>query len=334
MLLPWVLVPQQNRFILERFGRFAKVLKPGINLKIPIIDMVSYKYSLKEEVINVDNQNAITKDNVKLKIDGVLYYKFTDPYKASYHVKHPIKALSLLAQTSMRSEIGIIELDRTFEEREALNKNIKQTVSAASEVWGIKCMRYEIRDIQPPEQIKRSMELQAESERIKRSKILKSEGERQAIINIAEGDKLAAILTAEGDANKTLQEARSIIAALTSISKSIKLDDSMISLKLKLTERYLEAMNHIMTESKIVVLPPSSQSNDITSQIATGLELYKDIVNNPNAGAAAQALTGSADTYQEIMQKLDRANERKREINQSREENASKYEFLDDKILY
>ena len=334
MLLPWVLVPQQNRFILERFGRFAKVLKPGINLKIPIIDMVSYKYSLKEEVININNQNAITKDNVKLKIDGVLYYKFTDPYKASYHVKHPIKALSLLAQTSMRSEIGIIELDRTFEEREALNKNIKQTVSAASEVWGIKCMRYEIKDIQPPEQIRRSMELQAESERIKRSKILKSEGERQAIINIAEGDKLAAILTAEGDANKTLQEARSIIAALTSISKSIKLDDSMISLKLKLTERYLEAMNHIMTESKIVVLPPSAQSNDLTSQIATGLELYKDIVNNPNTGAAAQALTGSADTYQEIMQKLDRAKERKREINQSREENASKYEFLDDKILY
>jgi len=333
MLLPWVLVPQQNRYVLERFGRFAKILEPGINLKIPIIDMIAYKHNLKEQVINVDNQNAITKDNVKLKIDGVLYYKFFDPYKASYNVKNPITALSLLAQTSMRSEIGLIELDRTFEEREALNHKIRQTVSHASEMWGIECMRYEIKDIQPPEQIRRSMELQAESERIKRSKILESEGERQAIINIAEGDKSAAILKAEGDANKTMQEARAIIQALETIAESIKEDDEMLSLKLKLTEKYLEAMSQIMKQSKIVVLPSSGSSNDLTTQIATGIQLYRDIADNPNLEGAAEALMGSEDKYQKIQSQLEKINSERQNIGATQQAE-SQYVFLDDKNLY
>lgn len=332
MLLPWVLVPQQSKYVLERFGRFAKILEPGINLKIPIIDMVAYRHNFKEQVINVDSQNAITKDNVKLKIDGVLYYKFTDAKKASYNVKNPITALSLLAQTSMRSEIGVIELDRTFEERENLNARIKETLSHASEMWGIECMRYEIKDIQPPEQIRRSMELQAESERIKRSAILSSEGERQAIINIAEGDKSAAILKAEGDASKTLQEARAIITALESISKSVNKDEDLVSLKLKLTEKYLDAMNKIMTESKVVVLPPSGEGQSLSTQIATGLQLYKDIVNNTDGGAA-EALIGSSETYNEIKEKLDQLNSKQSTPDASAQK-ANQYEFLDDKILY
>lgn len=332
MLLPWVLVPQQSKYVLERFGRFSKILEPGINLKIPIIDMVAYKHNFKEQVINVDNQNAITRDNVKLKIDGVLYYKFTDAKKASYNVKNPITALSLLAQTSMRSEIGVIELDRTFEERENLNTRIKDTLSDASEMWGIECMRYEIKDIQPPEQIRRSMELQAESERIKRSTILASEGERQAIINIAEGEKASSILQAEGDASKTLQEARAIIAALDTISKSINSDEDLVSLKLKLTERYLNAMHEIMSDSKVVVLPPSSEGSNLTSQIATGLQLYKNIVENTDGGAA-EALMNSSNTYNEIKDKLDQLNTKNQ--HQTSEGSAqTKYEFLDDKILY
>ena len=155
----FAMVPQQHVYVVESMGKFQRLLEPGLNFLLPVIHSVAYKHSLKENVINVDSQNAITYDNVKLRIDGVLYYKITDPEKASYNVKEPIRAMSLLAQTSMRSEIGKIELDRTFKERENLNNLIRNQVNQASEHWGIQCMRYEIKDISPPEQIRRSMEL-------------------------------------------------------------------------------------------------------------------------------------------------------------------------------
>lgn len=174
------------------------MLSPGFNFKIPFVDAVSYHHSLKEQVLDIDGQTAITKDNVKIRIDGVLYFKVTDPYKASYAVNNPINAISLLAQTSMRSEIGKLVLDRTFEERDSLNRCIKQSLNQASEKWGIDCMRYEIKDIKPPDEIKRSMELQSESERIKRAKILNSEGEMRSKINRAEGIKRESVLDGEG----------------------------------------------------------------------------------------------------------------------------------------
>jgi regulator of protease activity HflC (stomatin/prohibitin superfamily) len=214
LLSPFVLVPQQNVMILERFGKFVRVLQPGFQLKWPLFELISYHHSLKEQVLGIDSQTAITKDNVKIKIDGVLYFKITDPIKASYEVSQPIRAMSLLAQTSMRSEIGRLELDRTFLERESLNASIKQSLNDVSVKWGIDCMRYEIKDIKPPEEIKRSMELQAEAERIKRSKILNSEEERQSKINIAEGIKQSAILEGQGTAMKILQEARGICESL------------------------------------------------------------------------------------------------------------------------
>lgn len=155
----FVLTHQQEAKILERFGKFYKILQPGFAFKVPFMDEVSYHHSLKEQVIDINDQTAITKDNVKVKIDGVLYFKIMDAYKASYSVNNPINAIALLAQTSMRSEIGRLILDRTFEERESLNSNIKFNLNKASEKWGIDCMRYEIKDIKPPDQIKRSMEL-------------------------------------------------------------------------------------------------------------------------------------------------------------------------------
>lgn len=145
--------------VIERFGKFVRFLEPGLKFKIPFVEIVAYHHSLKEQVLAIDSQTAITKDNVKIKIDGVLYFKITDPVKASYEVAQPIRAISLLAQTSMRSEIGRLVLDRTFEERESLNAHIKEALNEASVKWGIECMRYEIKDIKPPEEIKRSMEL-------------------------------------------------------------------------------------------------------------------------------------------------------------------------------
>ena len=236
----------------------------------------------------------------------------------------------------MRSEIGKIDLDRTFEERESLNAKIRETVEKASEVWGIECMRYEIKDISPPEQIRRSMELQAESERIKRSKILDSEGKRQAIINIAQGDKSAAVLEGEGQANKILQEARAIVEALENISKSIEKDDKMVALKLKLTERYLEAMSDILNKSKILVLPEDSNMKQLTTgQIATGLQLYNDIVGNSSTGQKARGLMSDSADYIDINEKLDRLRaERQQMMQDNKTAEASKYEFMDDKILY
>ena len=202
--MPFVLVKQQTAPVMEVFGKYSRTLNPGLNFKIPVVEDVAFLHSLKEQVLDIDSQTAITKDNVKIKIDGVLYFKVQDPFKASYSVSEPIKALSLLAQTSMRSEIGLLELDRTFEEREYLNTKVKQALQLASTKWGIDCMRYEIKDIKPPEQIKRSMELQAESERIKRSKILNSEGERDSAINAALAIKQSLILEGEGQAQQIL----------------------------------------------------------------------------------------------------------------------------------
>ena len=154
----FVMVQQNEAKILESFGRFNRILEPGLNWIIPFKDEVAYHHSLKEQVIDIDNQTAITNDNVKISIDGSFYFKIRDPYKSSYMIKDPIGALSQLAQTSMRSEIGKIVLDRTFEERDNLNTNIKAALNEASNKWGIDCIRYEIKDIKPPTEIKRSME--------------------------------------------------------------------------------------------------------------------------------------------------------------------------------
>lgn len=180
-------VPQQQAWVVEKFGKFDRVLQPGLNILIPVIQRVSYKHTLKEEAIDVTAQTAISNDNVTLLIDGVLYVKIVDPVAASYGVNSPYYAITQLAQTTMRSEIGKLPLDRTFEERETLNIAIVSAINQAAMNWGIQCMRYEIKDIQPPQTILKAMELQVAAERQKRAQILDSEGNRQAKINHAEG---------------------------------------------------------------------------------------------------------------------------------------------------
>ncbi|KAJ1623737.1 hypothetical protein T492DRAFT_288465 [Pavlovales sp. CCMP2436] len=178
-------VPQQSAYVVERFGRFSKVMNAGIHFLVPLVDRVAYVHVLKEETISVPSQTAITKDNVSITIDGILYVRVIDPVKASYGIEDPHFAVTQLAQTTMRSELGKISLDRTFQERDQLNALIVASINAASEPWGIQCMRYEIRDIVPPKAVRAAMELEAEAERRKRASILDSEGDRQAAVNAA-----------------------------------------------------------------------------------------------------------------------------------------------------
>lgn len=225
--------------IVERLGKFNRTLEPGLQFKIPLLDQIAYTHSLKEEVYDIPDQHAITKDNVKVAIATVLYYKINDPYKASYAVNEPLRAVSLLAQTCMRSEIGLLDLDRTFEERDNLNMKVKQQLNEACAVWGMEVLRHEIKDIQPPPEIKRSMELQAEAERVKRSKVLFSEGERTSKINVAEGYKQSKILEGQGKAQQITQEARSVVETLKNIGASLKTSNGVLSeeaLKLRLSE--------------------------------------------------------------------------------------------------
>lgn len=347
---PFVLVPQQNIMILERFGKFVKVLQPGLQFKLPIFDFISYHHSLKEQVLDIDSQTAITKDNVKIKIDGVLYFKITDPYKASYEVSQPIRAISLLAQTSMRSEIGRIDLDRTFLERESLNAHIKASLNEASVKWGIECMRYEIKDIKPPEEIRRSMELQAESERIKRSKILTSEGERESKINIAEGIKQAAILEGQGTASKILQEARGICESLERISSAIesggKGEDA---LRLKLTEQYIEALNEILARSKVLMIPLTDAKNTApgqwsVEQVASALSLFKTILGSGGPSILNAVNQQQPDLLNEVQKKLKQleslnqggqgAARRDRAASAAQSGGRGGYQYHDDKALY
>ena len=193
------LVPQNRAYVVERFGKFRVTLTAGLNFIFPFIDRIAYDRSLKEQAHDVPSQSAITKDNIGLSVDGVLYLKVLDPYKASYGVEDYTFAVTQLAQTTMRSEIGKIDLDKTFEERDLLNTAIVNAINEASEPWGVQVLRYEIKDITPPRSVLEAMERQMKAEREKRAVILESEGERQSAINVAEGDKQAKVLAAEAD---------------------------------------------------------------------------------------------------------------------------------------
>lgn len=196
------MVREKNAVLIHRFGKYSKTCDPGVNWKIPFVDQVEYVHDLREQVIDISTQVAVTKDNVALHIDGILYIQIEDPYKASYNVENIYQAIINLAQTTMRSEIGKLSLDKTFEEREALNEQIIASIDQETSVWGVKAIRYEIKDIEPPQNIQKSMILQAEAERKKRASILKSEGERTANINIAEAEKISSVLKAEGIAEQ------------------------------------------------------------------------------------------------------------------------------------
>ena len=218
-------VPQNRAYVVERFGKYNSTKEAGLNFIIPFIDRIAADRSLKEQAIDVPSQGGITKDNISLSVDGVLYFRVLDPYKATYGVDNYVFAVTQLAQTTMRSELGKMELDKTFEERERLNTNIVASINEASAAWGIQVMRYEIKDIVPPASIMDAMEAQMKAERVKRAQILESEGDRQAAINRAEGEKASVVLAAEGQKEqqvlKAQGEAQAILAVAAAQSEAL-----------------------------------------------------------------------------------------------------------------
>lgn len=285
-------VPQNRAYVVERFGKYNKSMVAGLNILFPIIDKVAYDQSLKERAFDVPSQAAITKDNISLVVDGVLYLKLLDPYKASYGVDDYVYAVSQLAQTTMRSEIGKIDLDKTFEERESLNINIVNAINMASEPWGVQVMRYEIKDIEPPRTILDAMERQMKAEREKRATILESEGNRQSAINVAEGAKQAQVLAAEADkAEQILRaegEAQAIIAvanaqaqALNTIGQVANTTEGQKAIQLDLAEKAIEAKRMIAKESTVVLLPEGG------TNAATVVAEAMTIINTLNSSKAA-----------------------------------------------
>lgn len=295
------IVPQQQVAIVERFGRFHRKLEPGLNLIIPVVDKVTYIHSLKEEAISIPNQVAITRDNVSINLDAVLFARVEDAVKASYGVENPARAITLLAQTTMRSELGKLTLDKTFEERESLNARIVSSINAAAGVWGITCLRYEIRDISPPPNVRKAMELQAEAERRKRAQILDSEGEQQAAVNLAEGHKRSTILASEaqqqevinrasGDADAIRLRAEATAAAVSTVAASVATSAGKDAVALRVAEQYVSAFGSIAKAGNTLVLP--ANAGDVGGMVAQALTIFKSV---SSAGGGGGKALGSGD---------------------------------------
>ncbi len=287
-LLGIKIVPQQEVWINERLGRFENTLGAGMHLIIPFIDRIAYKHTLKERAIDVIEQTAITKDNVTLQIDGIVYLRIIDPKDASYGVENLYFAVTQLAQTSMRSAIGKITLDKTFEEREALNVQIVQAINDAASTWGIQCMRYEIRDIKPPANVLKAMELQMAAERQKRAAILESEGKQQAQINISEADKRQIVLNSEammidqinrakGQAEAILTIAQATAQSLNQIGTSIGKEGGKEAVALRVAEKYVEAFAELAKQNNTIIVP--ANTGDTASMVTQALTIFDSIKN-------------------------------------------------------
>ena len=285
-----IFVPQNRAWMIERFGKYLATREAGLNFIIPFVDRIAADRSLKEQAVDVPSQSAITKDNITLSVDGVLYFRVPDPYKATYGVDDYVFAVTQLAQTTMRSELGKMELDKTFEERNLLNTNIVTSINEASEPWGIQVLRYEIKDIVPPKSVMDAMEAQMKAERVKRAQILESEGDRQSAINVAEGRKQAQVLAAEADkAEQVLKaegEAQAILAvaearaeALRKVGEAANTEIGQKAIQLDLATKAIEAKQAIAKESSVVLLP--DQATDASSVVAQAMT----IINSLNAKA-------------------------------------------------
>ena len=285
-------VPQQQAWVVERLGKFHSVLEPGLNWITPFLDKVAYRHSLKETPLDVAEQVCITKDNTQLGVDGIIYYQVTDPKLASYGSSNYIDAVTQLAQTTLRSEIGKMELDKTFESRDEVNRQVVSVLDEAGRTWGVKVLRYEIKNLTPPEAILRSMQAQITAEREKRALIAKSEGQRQEEINLAEGVKQAAVLESEGQkiaqVNKAEGEAKAITTiaeatagAVRTVASAINEPGGMNAANLKVAEHYITAFANLAKTNNTMIVPGNVA--DVATMIGTAM----NTLNTIKAGGAA-----------------------------------------------
>jgi regulator of protease activity HflC (stomatin/prohibitin superfamily) len=278
------IVPQQNAYVVERLGKYDRTLTPGLKFVIPFIERVAYKHSLKEVPLDVPSQVCITRDNTQLQVDGILYFQVTDPMRASYGSSDYLMAITQLAQTTLRSVVGKMELDKTFEERDLINASVVNALDEAAMTWGVKVLRYEIKDLTPPAEILRSMQAQITAEREKRALIAASEGRRQEQINIATGEREAFIARSEGEKqaeiNNAMGEAAAITAvadatadAIRKIAAAIREPGGEQAVQLKVAEKAVEAYAQLAQKNNTMIVP--GNMSEVSALIGTAMTLLK-----------------------------------------------------------
>jgi regulator of protease activity HflC (stomatin/prohibitin superfamily) len=284
------IVPQKMAYIVERLGKFHTTLEAGFHILVPFIDKVSYKHTLKEQAADVPPQDCITKDNIMVEVDGILYMQVIDPQKASYGIRNYQFASIQLAQTTMRSVMGKLDLDKTFEERESINGEIVDAVDKASDPWGVKVTRYEVKNIVPPQSIKDAMEKHMRAEREKRATIAESEGDRQAKINRAEGDRQEMIARSEGEKQKRINEAEgraveiqrvaeATAKGIREIASAINEKGGINAVNLRIAEQYLDEFGKLAKTNNSIIIP--SNLSDIAGMIKAAASVIKDQTTTP-----------------------------------------------------
>ena len=287
-----VIVPQKSEYIIERLGKYSRTLGAGFHILIPFLDRVSYKFVLKEEVFDIPSQTCITKDNVTVEVDGLIYLQVVDSKLSAYGINDYRMAASQLAQTTLRSCIGRIDLDKTFEERETINGQVVESIDQAAQAWGVKVLRYEVKDILPPESVKKAMEAQMTAEREKRAAIARSEGERQSTINRAEGDRQDAILRSEGEKQRRINEAegraQEILAVagataegLRAIAKELETAGGRDAANLRVAEQYVAEFGNLAKTGNTLVIP--SNVADLAAMVTTAMTALGKVETKPAA---------------------------------------------------
>lgn len=278
-------VPQQNAWVVERLGKYHAALAPGLNFLVPFVDKVAYKHSLKEIPLDVPSQICITRDNTQLQVDGILYFQVTDPMRASYGSSNYIVAVTQLAQTSLRSVIGKLELDKTFEERDIINAQVVQAIDEAALNWGVKVLRYEIKDLTPPKEILHAMQAQITAEREKRALIAASEGRRQEQINIATGEREAFIARSEGEKQAQINNAQGEAASITAVAEAtaqaieriasaIRQPGGQEAVQLKVAERAVDAYGKVAQDATTTLIVPSNMT-EVGTLISSAMKMVQ-----------------------------------------------------------